>query len=61
MTDGHQRQQRPLPAAVGIRERPVLPCFASTWYSVSGSGGWGRHPPLPRTCAFLSVRRLAPT
>jgi hypothetical protein len=27
----------------------------------SGSGGWGRHPPLPRTCAFLSVCRLVPT
>ena len=27
----------------------------------SGSGGWGRHPPLPRTCAFLNVRRLTPT
>ena len=28
MTDGHQRQQRPLPAAVGSRERPVLPAGA---------------------------------
>ena len=28
MTDGHQRQQRPLPAAVASRERPVLPAGA---------------------------------
>jgi hypothetical protein len=28
MTDGHQVQQRPLPAAVESRERPVLPTGA---------------------------------
>src|SRR5229473_3942891 len=28
MTDGHQRQQRPLQAAVGSPERPVLPAGA---------------------------------
>jgi predicted unusual protein kinase regulating ubiquinone biosynthesis (AarF/ABC1/UbiB family) len=28
MTDGHRRQQRPLPAVVGSRERPVLPTGA---------------------------------
>src|SRR6266566_3414174 len=28
MTDGHQRQQRPLPAAAGSRERPVVPAGA---------------------------------
>src|SRR5580692_11181818 len=28
MTDGHQRQQRPLPAAVGSQERPVVPTGA---------------------------------
>ena len=28
MTDGHQRQQRPLRAAVGSQERPVVPTGA---------------------------------
>ena len=37
------------------------PCAGEPISKGSGSGGWGRHPPLPRTCAFLSVRRLAPT
>jgi predicted unusual protein kinase regulating ubiquinone biosynthesis (AarF/ABC1/UbiB family) len=46
MTDGHRRQQRPLPAAVGSRERPVLP-----------TGAFGRTGRL----AMLPLRHAART
>ena len=46
MTDGHQVQQRPLRAAAGSRERPVLP-----------TGGLGRTGRL----ALLPLRHAART
>jgi hypothetical protein len=52
MTDGHQGQQRPLPAAAGSRERPVLPTGAL--------GRTGRLAVLPlRHAARTAASRLS--